>query len=105
MARGHDEPPLGCGLRDGLRRALGRTSVRQFPAGSGDRFARWLDRRPRAAGRRPATGRSFRRGESAMTTGTARLADRVARVALSPTMKGTIEAERLRREGADVVDL
>jgi aspartate aminotransferase len=26
-------------------------------------------------------------------------------VALSPTMKGTMEAERLRREGADVVDL
>jgi aspartate aminotransferase len=34
-----------------------------------------------------------------------RLADRVGHLALSPTMKGTIEAERLRRAGVDVVDL
>ena len=33
------------------------------------------------------------------------LADRLRHVALSPTMKGTIEAERLRRRGVDVVDL
>ena len=36
---------------------------------------------------------------------TMRLADRLRHVALSPTMKGTIEADRLRRQGADVVDL
>jgi aspartate aminotransferase len=35
----------------------------------------------------------------------ARLADRMAHVAMSPTMKGTIEAEKLRRAGVDVVDL
>ncbi len=34
-----------------------------------------------------------------------RFADRMRDVALSPTMKGTIEAERLRRSGVDVVDL
>lgn len=34
-----------------------------------------------------------------------RLADRMRHVGLSPTMKGTIEAERLRRAGVDVVDL
>jgi aspartate aminotransferase len=33
------------------------------------------------------------------------LADRMRTLALSPTMKGTIEAERLRRAGVDVVDL
>ena len=33
------------------------------------------------------------------------LSARMARVGLSPTMKGTIEAERLRRQGIDVVDL
>ena len=40
-----------------------------------------------------------------MTTGTFPLADRMRAVALSPIMKGTIAAERLRRAGADVVDL
>jgi aspartate aminotransferase len=34
-----------------------------------------------------------------------RLADRMRTVAMSPTMKGTIAAEKLRREGIDVVDL
>ena len=34
-----------------------------------------------------------------------RLAERMREVAMSPTMKGTIEAERLRRQGVDVVDL
>jgi aspartate aminotransferase len=40
-----------------------------------------------------------------MSRDSARLADRTGRIALSPTMKGTIEAERLRRQGVDVVDL
>lgn len=40
-----------------------------------------------------------------MTTTPTTLADRTGRVALSPIMKGTIEAERLRRQGADVVDM
>jgi aspartate aminotransferase len=40
-----------------------------------------------------------------MSTDTIRLAERMKQVALSPTMKGTIEAERLRKTGADVVDL
>lgn len=40
-----------------------------------------------------------------MTAATTRLADRVSHLGLSPTMKGTIEAERLRRQGIDVVDL
>ena len=40
-----------------------------------------------------------------MTEGTINIADRVRQVGLSPTMKGTIEAERLRRQGVDVVDL
>jgi aspartate aminotransferase len=40
-----------------------------------------------------------------MTTRLHRLADRIARIAPSPTMKGTIEAERLRAAGMDVVDL
>ena len=40
-----------------------------------------------------------------MTQATARLADRMVYVAMSPTMKGTIAAEKLRREGVDVVDL
>jgi aspartate aminotransferase len=40
-----------------------------------------------------------------MSTDTLRLADRMQHIALSPTMKGTIEAERLRRQGVDVVDL
>ena len=34
-----------------------------------------------------------------------RLAERMQLVGLSPTMKGTIAAEKLRREGVDVVDL
>jgi aspartate aminotransferase len=34
-----------------------------------------------------------------------RLAERMQHVAMSATMKGTIEAERLRRQGVDVVDL
>ena len=33
------------------------------------------------------------------------LADRMQRIGMSPTMKGTIAAEKLRREGIDVVDL
>jgi len=40
-----------------------------------------------------------------MSTDVLRLADRMQHVAMSPTMKGTIEAERLRRQGVDVVDL
>jgi aspartate aminotransferase len=40
-----------------------------------------------------------------MSSSTMHLAERMRRVAMSPTMKGTIEAERLRRQGADVVDL
>ena len=40
-----------------------------------------------------------------MSTDTIRLADRMQHIAMSPTMKGTIEAERLRRQGVDVVDL
>jgi aspartate aminotransferase len=40
-----------------------------------------------------------------MMPDTIRLADRMRHVGLSPTMKGTIEAERLRRQGVDVVDL
>ena len=40
-----------------------------------------------------------------MSTTTLRLADRMRHIAMSPTMKGTIEAERLRRQGVDVVDL
>ena len=33
------------------------------------------------------------------------LSDRMKQVGLSPTMKGTMEAEKLRRQGIDVVDL
>ncbi|MEZ5319304.1 MAG: pyridoxal phosphate-dependent aminotransferase [Vicinamibacterales bacterium] len=40
-----------------------------------------------------------------MTTRPVRLAERMAHFGLSPTMRGTMEAERLRRAGADVVDL
>jgi len=40
-----------------------------------------------------------------MTTDTMRLADRMQHIGMSPTMKGTVEAERLRRLGKDVVDL
>ena len=40
-----------------------------------------------------------------MTTDTVRLADRMQHIGMSPTMKGTVEAERLRRLGKDVVDL
>jgi aspartate aminotransferase len=40
-----------------------------------------------------------------MTTGALPLAGRMTAVALSPIMKGTIAAERLRRQGVDVVDL
>lgn len=40
-----------------------------------------------------------------MTQTAPRLADRMLHVAMSPTMKGTIAAEKLRREGVDVVDL
>ena len=39
------------------------------------------------------------------TTDTIRLAERTRHIGLSPTMKGTIEAERMRRQGIDVVDL
>jgi aspartate aminotransferase len=39
------------------------------------------------------------------TTASVTLAGRIRHIALSPTMRGTIEAERLRREGRDVVDL
>lgn len=40
-----------------------------------------------------------------MSHNPAHLAERTGHIALSPTMKGTIEAERLRRQGVDVVDL
>ena len=40
-----------------------------------------------------------------MTTDSIRLADRMRQIGMSPTMKGTVEAERLRRQGVDVVDL
>jgi aspartate aminotransferase len=40
-----------------------------------------------------------------MTTDTIRLAERMQHIGLSATMKGTIEAERLRRQGFAVVDL
>jgi aspartate aminotransferase len=40
-----------------------------------------------------------------MSTDTIRLAERTRQIALSPTMKGTIEAEKMRRQGVDVVDL
>jgi aspartate aminotransferase len=40
-----------------------------------------------------------------MSTDTMPLAERTRHIALSPTMKGTIEADRLRRQGVDVVDL
>ncbi len=40
-----------------------------------------------------------------MSTDTLRLSDRTRHIGLSATMKGTIEAERLRRQGIDVVDL
>lgn len=40
-----------------------------------------------------------------MTTDTIRLAERMQHIGMSPTMKGTVEAERLRRLGKDVVDL
>jgi aspartate aminotransferase len=40
-----------------------------------------------------------------MTQAAVRLADRMLHVGMSPTMKGTIAAEKLRREGVDVVDL
>jgi len=40
-----------------------------------------------------------------VTRPASRLADRMAHVAMSPTMKGTIAADKLRREGVDVVDL
>jgi len=40
-----------------------------------------------------------------MTADTLTIADRVKNVGMSPTMKGTMEAERLRKQGVDVVDL
>lgn len=40
-----------------------------------------------------------------MTTDALRLAARMSQIGMSPTMKGMVEAERLRRQGADVVDL
>ena len=40
-----------------------------------------------------------------MSTSPIALAGRMAHVGLSPIMKGTMEAERLRRQGVDVVDL
>src|SRR5260221_13320574 len=40
-----------------------------------------------------------------MSVDTMRLSERMQLIGLSPTMKGTIEAEKLRRQGVDVVDL
>lgn len=40
-----------------------------------------------------------------MSSDTPALAERMQHIGLSPTMKGTIAAEKLRREGVDVVDL
>jgi aspartate aminotransferase len=40
-----------------------------------------------------------------MTTDSITLATRMRDIGMSPTMKGTMEAERLRRQGVDVVDL
>ena len=40
-----------------------------------------------------------------MSLDTGRLAERMRHIGMSPTMKGTIAAEKLRREGVDVVDL
>ncbi len=66
-----------------------------------------IARRPRSAGRRGPARQPARDSHHAsrMSTDTLRLAERMRHIALSPTMKGTIEAERLRRQGVDVVDL
>ena len=40
-----------------------------------------------------------------MSVATVRLSERMQLVGLSPTMKGTIEAEKLKRQGIDVIDL
>ncbi len=40
-----------------------------------------------------------------MSATTLRLAERMRHIGMSPTMKGTIEADKLRRQGVDVVDL
>jgi aspartate aminotransferase len=40
-----------------------------------------------------------------MTTDAIALAARMSNIGMSPTMKGTVEAEKLRRQGVDVVDL
>ena len=40
-----------------------------------------------------------------MTTDSIRLADRMQQIGMSPTMKGTVEAARLKSLGKDVVDL
>src|SRR6476660_3189041 len=40
-----------------------------------------------------------------MPVDTVRLADRMQHIAISPTMKGAIAAEKLKRQGVDICDL
>ena len=40
-----------------------------------------------------------------MSVETSRLAERMDQIGLSPTLKGTIAAEKLRREGVVIIDL
>ena len=80
-----------------------RVRVHQLDAGPGNRRARRLGARPRAAGRlKPrldAAGATRSKDAQRMTHDTLRLADRMQHIGMSPTMKGTMEAERLRRAG------
>ena len=67
--------------------------------------ARCRDWFPRLSKPPIAERRTHTKDSARMTTDTMRLADRMQHIGMSPTMKGTMEAERLRRQGMDVVDL
>ena len=109
---------------DGLHDAGGAVHIRQLAAREGSGRARRVGDGPgarpcriAAAGETPAPGhRSARVSDhstkpgpgvagTAMAPPGAGLADRMRHVALSPTMKGTIAAEQLKRQGIDLVDL
>ena len=67
---------------------------------------RLAQKRADATGRGPRAVAGSRRPQPVVGQGTTvMLASRMSRIASSPTMKGLLAAERLRRQGMDVVDL
>src|SRR6185436_6678114 len=96
--------------RHGLSDAVAGGRAHQLDAGPRHRQSRRLGawpraRRGRSRGRRTHAFRAITKDTTGMTTDAITLAARMQNLGMSPTMKGTMEADRLRRQGVKVIDL